>query len=230
MEFYVPNAWKNNANMMYIINNKSLSEREVYNKLSEEGYTIESKIIYDYISYMIQDILDSKHNESYVTANTIKYNEKLHKLFLEETPCIVIKTNFLRKKLCILDIIHINDKNIYNEKYIDNYDEILYKKYKKLSYFSSYHTLEYIDFNLNLIDNNTFPPEDSDYIINNLKILKYNYIKWSTEREHEYTGPVPPQVELKEFSKRTKEQDEKNKLFVKALEDYYDVIINKKGL
>ena len=104
--FHIPSKWKCNENINFLINHRyimeSVSKESIKNSLELSGYFNNTKMLHDYIYYMIQDILD-KNGESYITKHTIKYNRKIQTLLMDNIPDFIIKSNYPRKTF-ILDI------------------------------------------------------------------------------------------------------------------------------
>ena len=171
--------------------------------LQNIGYFNNSKMLSDYIIYMIQDILD-KNGDTYITKN-INYSKKIQRLLGNTTPHFVIKSRYPRRTF-ILDIYFGGGD--FNE---------LKEKYKGLSYFSDFCIIHWNGI-LNFTGSKFLSNEDGQYLYQNFEIFKMSFKYWQAcATDKAIYWSYIPKIDIKEFTLRL---DNKKFEFEQALNDY----------
>lgn len=212
--FHIPSQWKTNKNIKYLIDHRYImdivSTDSIKNSLALAGYLNSERMLYDYLYYMIQDILD-KNGEIYITKDTLKYNRKLQILFNDTIPDFVIKSKYPRKTF-ILDICF--------SKYFDEFTK-LKEKFKGLSYFTEFSIINKfnMDATLNFNGCKFLSNEDGKYLIQNFEIFEMSFRYWQACAKNEPIYWSDKQsIDIKKFKKIS--SDEKNLEFEQALNRY----------
>jgi hypothetical protein len=197
-----------------------VSQESIKNSLALAGYLNNEKMLYDYLYYMIQDILD-KNGEIYITKNIIKYNRKLQILFADTIPDFVIKSKYPRKTF-ILDICFSN--------YFDYFVK-LKEKYKGLSYFTDFSIIDKfsIDSTLNFNGCKFLSNEDGKYLTQNFEIFETTFRYWQAcARNEPIFWSDKSSIDIKKFKKIS--SSDKNLEFEEALNRYALSIASRKDI
>jgi len=220
--FHIPSKWKNDENISFLISHRYImeivSKESIKNSMKLAGYLNNDKMLYDYLYYMIQDILD-KNGEIYITKDTIKYNIKIKNLLTNAITGFLIKGKYPRKTF-ILDIC-----------FIDGYDQFtqIHEQYKKLSYFSNFCIINYCNELLNFSGCKFLSNEDSIYLIQNFEIfnMTYKYLKSCAYNNAIYWSDISS-IKIKEFQNISSESD--NIIFEQSLVEYAKAVASRDNI